>query len=93
MGGGARLTASRHSLDHDRVRDGLWTRLDVTVGLWKLFGLLVAVLSKERERMSLRITPFVGRYELVTRTARARKGGRHPDAYPEREGTGPVGFG
>jgi len=27
--------ANRHRIDHDRASDGLWTRLDVTVGLWK----------------------------------------------------------
>jgi len=26
----------RHGLDHDRASDGLWTRSDVTIGLWKL---------------------------------------------------------
>jgi len=26
-------SADRHGLDHDRATDGLWTRLDVTVGL------------------------------------------------------------
>jgi len=28
-------SAKRHGLDHLRANDGLWTRLDVTVGLWK----------------------------------------------------------
>src|ERR1039458_1932360 len=27
--------ANRHGLDHDRASDGLWTRLDVTICLWK----------------------------------------------------------
>jgi mRNA-degrading endonuclease toxin of MazEF toxin-antitoxin module len=31
-------SANRHGLDHDRASDGLWTRSDVTVGVWKLTG-------------------------------------------------------
>ena len=30
--------ANRHCLDHDRANDGVWTRLNVTRGLWKLFS-------------------------------------------------------
>jgi hypothetical protein len=28
--------ANRHGLDHDRASNGLWTRLDVTVRLWRI---------------------------------------------------------
>jgi hypothetical protein len=27
-------SANRHGLDHDRAANRLWTRLDVTTGLW-----------------------------------------------------------
>jgi hypothetical protein len=30
--------ANCHGLDHDRASIGVWTRLDVTVGLWKFLG-------------------------------------------------------
>src|SRR5271163_3615845 len=30
--------ADCHGLDHDRSSDGLWTRLDVTTGVWKSEG-------------------------------------------------------
>jgi hypothetical protein len=32
---------NRHCLDHDRASDGLWTRLDVTVGLWNVLSRVV----------------------------------------------------
>jgi hypothetical protein len=42
--------ANRRGLEHDRATDGVWTRLDLTMGVWKFFGGVFAARKRERPR-------------------------------------------